>query len=68
MGHAKLFGVEIPFISLLGFDLVKMEGGASELHYQLKDEHMNSFQVAHGGAVMTLLDVAMATAAWSPSR
>ncbi|HZY15001.1 MAG TPA: PaaI family thioesterase [Ramlibacter sp.] len=65
MGHAKLFGVEIPFISLLGFDLVKMEGGASELHYQLKDEHMNSFQVAHGGAVMTLLDVAMATAARS---
>jgi uncharacterized protein (TIGR00369 family) len=61
----KLFGVEIPFVTHLGFDLVKMEGGHSELRFEPKHEHMNSFFVTHGGALMTLLDVALATAARS---
>jgi len=61
----RLFGVEIPFVDHLGFDLVMMEGGRSELRYLPKHEHMNSFLVTHGGAIMTLLDVTMATAARS---
>jgi uncharacterized protein (TIGR00369 family) len=61
----KLFGVEIPFVSHLGFELVRMEGGQSELRYLPKHEHMNSFLVTHGGAIMTLLDVTLATAARS---
>lgn len=65
MPTPKLFGVEIPFVSHLGFDLVKMEDGASELTYLPKHEHMNSFLVTHGGAIMTLMDVTMATAARS---
>jgi uncharacterized protein (TIGR00369 family) len=60
-----LFGVEIPFVHHLGFELMKMEGGESELTYLPKHEHMNSFLVTHGGAIMTLLDVTMATAARS---
>jgi len=65
MPTPKLFGVEIPFVHHLGFELVRMEGGASELTFEPKREHLNSFLVAHGGALMTLLDVAMATAARS---
>ena len=61
----KSFGVEIPFVTHLGFTLHRMEGGESELHYEAKPEHLNSFDVTHGGASMTLLDVAMATAARS---
>jgi uncharacterized protein (TIGR00369 family) len=61
----KLFGVEIPFVEHLGIELVLMEGGLSELRFAPKREHMNSFMVAHGGAIMTLLDVTMATAARS---
>jgi uncharacterized protein (TIGR00369 family) len=61
----KLFGVEIPFVHHLGFELMKMEGGESELAYLPRHEHMNSFLVTHGGAIMTLLDVTMATAARS---
>jgi uncharacterized protein (TIGR00369 family) len=60
-----LFGVEIPFVSHLGFELVVFENGISELHYLPKPEHLNSFLVTHGGALMTLLDVTMATAARS---
>ncbi len=59
------FGVEIPFVQLLGFELLRMAGGESELRYEARPEHLNSFGVTHGGASMTLLDVAMATAARS---
>ncbi|MFT4243047.1 MAG: PaaI family thioesterase [Acidovorax sp.] len=59
------FGVEIPFVSHLGFTLHRMEGGESELRYEARPEHLNSFDVTHGGATMTLLDVTMATAARS---
>lgn len=59
------FGAHIPFVDLLGFTLEKFEGGQSELHYAPAAEHQNSFAVTHGGAVMSLLDVVMATAARS---
>ena len=65
MPTPKLFGVEIPFVTHLGFELVRMEGGESELQYLPRHEHMNSFLVTHGGAIMTLLDVTLATAARS---
>jgi uncharacterized protein (TIGR00369 family) len=59
------FGPRIPFVDHLGFTLEKFEGGESELHYAPLPEHLNSFEVTHGGAVMTLMDVTMATAARS---
>ena len=59
------FGASIPFVDHLGFTLEKFEGGNSELHFAPRPEHLNSFDVTHGGAVMTLLDVTMATAARS---
>lgn len=62
------FGVEIPFVHHLGFELVLFEGGNSEIHYEVKPEHLNSFGVTHGGACMTLLDVAMAVAARSVDK
>lgn len=59
------FGPTIPFVAHLGFSLHKMAGGESELHYEAKPEHMNTFAMTHGGALMTLLDVTMAVAARS---
>ena len=59
------FGVEIPFVHHLGFELVLFEGGHSQIDYLPKPEHLNSFSVTHGGALMTLLDVVMAVAARS---
>jgi uncharacterized protein (TIGR00369 family) len=59
------FGATIPFVEHLGFTLEKFEGGQSEIHYAPQPEHLNSFDVTHGGAVMALLDVVMATAARS---
>src|SRR5690606_22844983 len=59
------FGVTIPFVDHLGFTLERFEGGESGLRYTPAPEHSNRFAVAHGGAGMTRLDVAMATAARS---
>jgi uncharacterized protein (TIGR00369 family) len=59
------FGVKIPFVEHLGFSLQKFEDGNSEIVYEAKPEHLNSFNVTHGGACMTLLDVTMAAAARS---
>ena len=62
------FGANIPFVKHLGFELMLFKDGHSEIHYQAKPEHLNSFSVAHGGACMTLLDVSMATAARSVNQ
>ena len=59
------FGVEIPFVHHLGFELMLFHGGASQIDYTPLPEHLNSFHVTHGGALMTLQDVVMATAARS---
>ena len=59
------FQVRIPFVDHLGFRLERWEGGEAELHYDPAPEHQNSFNVVHGGASMTLLDVVMAHAARS---
>ena len=59
------FPVRIPFVEQLGLELVACADGASELHVDLAEAHLNSWAVAHGGVLMTMLDVAMATAARS---
>lgn len=59
------FPVHIPFVELLGFELQKFEGGEAEISFAPQPEHENSFNVVHGGASMTLLDVVMAHAARS---
>jgi uncharacterized protein (TIGR00369 family) len=61
------FGADIPFVHHLGFELTLFEGGRSQIDYEPKPEHLNSFNVTHGGASMTLLDVTMAVAARSVS-
>lgn len=56
----------IPFVELLGARLEAFEPGRAVLTLALRDELLNSWEVAHGGVTMTLLDVAMAHAARSP--
>ena len=70
MGWEELmdFGADIPFVRHLGFELELFTGGASAIGYTPQPEHLNSFAVTHGGAIMTLLDVTMATAARSVQK
>lgn len=59
------FSVHIPFVAHLGFELLRMENGEADIRFDAAPEHLNSFNVVHGGASMTLLDVVMAHAARS---
>lgn len=59
------FGVHIPFIEHLGFELLHFEGGSSTVKYQPQPEHLNIFGKVHGGVLMTLMDTTMAQAARS---
>jgi uncharacterized protein (TIGR00369 family) len=59
------FPVHIPFVEALGFELHHFDGGHAELRVDLDEAHLNSWEVAHGGVLMTMLDVAMAHAARS---
>ncbi|MBL8341839.1 MAG: PaaI family thioesterase [Rubrivivax sp.] len=62
------FPARIPFVEELGLELWHAGDGTSELRVTLDEAHCNSWQVAHGGVVMTLLDVAMAQAARTMHR
>ena len=59
------FPVRIPFVEQLGLQLQACADDRSELSLALAESHTNSWAVAHGGVLMTMLDVAMATAARS---
>ena len=66
MSRQKLpFPVKVPFVERLGLELHAWSHGGSEIRVDLTESHMNSWEVAHGGVVMTMLDVAMAMAARS---
>jgi acyl-CoA thioesterase len=52
----------IPFVQDLGIAFVSMEGGYAEVELELLARHMNSWQVAHGGVSMAMLDVVMSMA------
>ena len=60
------FPTAIPFIESLGFELLESGSGEAQIAITLRPEQLNTWQVAHGGVTMTLLDVVMALAARSP--
>jgi uncharacterized protein (TIGR00369 family) len=60
------FLARIPFVDLLGFELLRLDPGSSEIAITVREELTNSLGVAHGGLLMTLMDIAMAHAARSP--
>jgi uncharacterized protein (TIGR00369 family) len=66
VGHQPMkFPLQIPFVEQLGLELVRFDNGHAEVQVDLEAAHLNSWEVAHGGVLMTLLDVAMAHAARS---
>jgi uncharacterized protein (TIGR00369 family) len=65
MSQRLHFPVRIPFVEMLGLELHGFGGGKAELRVDLDEAHLNSWEVAHGGVLMTMLDVAMAHAARS---
>jgi uncharacterized protein (TIGR00369 family) len=66
--RTNFFGLDIPFLDHLGVVPEFAEGGKVRISYTVKPEHTNSFHVAQGGVIMTLLDFAMGAAARTASN
>jgi acyl-CoA thioesterase len=62
VNRSVAFRDDIPFIKDLGIEFISADGGRSVVSLNLVARHLNSWSVAHGGVLMTLLDVAMAVA------
>ncbi len=62
MREPQPFPPELPFLKELGVESLGMDEGHAQIALTLEPRHMNSWQVTHGGVVMTLLDVAMSLA------
>ena len=60
---SKEYGTPLPFIDHLGIERVPNDKGRALLALKIRPEHRNSWQAAHGGVIMTLLDSAMSLAA-----
>jgi uncharacterized protein (TIGR00369 family) len=60
-----IFGSTIPFVGYCGIEPIAVGNGKSRLEVTVEPHHGNQMGVAHGGLLMTLLDVSMGTAARS---
>jgi len=60
--QSTAFRLNVPFIQELGVEFISAGDGRSLVALNLEPWHLNSWSVAHGGVLMSLLDVAMAVA------
>jgi len=60
--QSTAFRLNVPFIQELGVEFISAGDGRSVVALNLEPWHLNSWSVAHGGVLMSLLDVAMAVA------
>lgn len=51
------------FATLLGIEILEVANGKSKVKLEIKDEHLNAFEMVHGGAIFSLADLAIAAAA-----
>jgi len=61
--YARQYHRRIPFTEHLGIRVTELQDGVAQLALELRPELCNSFGTAHGGVLMTLLDVALCQAA-----
>ena len=62
MTQSTAFRLTVPFIKELGVEFISAADGSAVVALNLEPWHLNSWSVAHGGVLMSLLDVAMAVA------
>ena len=63
MLKADIFGANIPFVGYCAIRPIKSDKEFTRLEVDVDAHHGNQMGVAHGGLLMTLLDVAMGSAA-----
>ena len=59
------FDIHVPFVEHLGMRLLEKADGRSLIQFDPRPEHLNSWKGVHGGVLLSLLDVALSSAARS---
>lgn len=62
MSERSEFGVTIPFVEQLGIRLVELSRERAIVSLKRRPELLNSWGAAHGGVIMTMLDLVMSMA------
>ena len=62
---AREFQKKIPFVGHLGIEVDSIGDGKAVLSVAVQPDFTNSFGTAHGGLIMSIMDVALCTAARS---
>jgi uncharacterized protein (TIGR00369 family) len=62
---ARYFGIDVPFMRLIGLLPDHLEPGTARTRLPLKEELLNSRGDVHGGTLMSVLDFTMSAAARS---
>jgi acyl-CoA thioesterase len=50
------------FASFIGIELLEAEEGRAKAKLEIREKHLNSVNIAHGGAIFSLADLAFAAA------
>ncbi len=61
----ELVNIPPPVADLIGFELIRMEGGESRMELVAEERHANPMGTIHGGILCDLADAAMGTAYYS---
>lgn len=62
---ATNFDIDMPFVEHLGLQLLEKADGRSLIRLDPRPEHLNSWKGLHGGVLLSVLDVALSSAARS---
>jgi uncharacterized protein (TIGR00369 family) len=62
VNQPSAFRPNVPFIEQLGVEFISAGEGIARIALDLQPRHLNSWAVAHGGVLMSMLDVVMAVA------
>lgn len=62
------FPIRIPFVHFLGLSLHEFGDGRAVVGLNPQAHHQNTFEMAHGGVVMTMMDICMLMAGRSVPR
>lgn len=51
------------FAAMLGIEILEAANGQAKTKLEIKEEHLNAFEMVHGGAIFSLADLTVAAAA-----
>jgi len=63
VAYAQDYHLKVPFAKHLGFSIDSLEPGIARMSCSIAEHMTNSWGTAHGGVIMTMLDVCLCMAA-----